>query len=219
MDKKLQKEKLQNYLAEQKLHRIEALSDGVFSIAMTLLVLDIRIPAGSLITSELDLLHSFASIGPKLLSYFLSFLTLGIFWTGHTTQFTYIVKTDRLLNWITIFFLMFVSLLPFTTAFLSEHITFRLSIALYWLNLFFIGTLLLTNWIYAWNRGYLLETLPEPEVINKAIRNRIITAQLLYAGAALLCFINNYISIIAIVITQLYRLIFYSHKTKSYETK
>ena len=215
MENKIKKDKLQNYLAEQKLHRIEALSDGVFSIAMTLLVLDLKIPLSATVNSEMELLFSLSTIGPKLLSYFLSFLTLGIFWTGHTTQFTYIARTDRLLNWFTILFLMFVSLLPFTTAFLSEHISFRLAIGLYWLNLFFIGTFLLTNWIYAWKKGYILDTLPEPEEINKAIRKRIITAQLLYAAGALLCFFNNYVSIFAIVFTQLYRLIFYSHKIET----
>src|SRR5438046_546200 len=109
-----------NQISGQSINRIEFLSDGVFAIALTLLVLDIKVPISENITSEKDLLHSFAGLTPRLLAYFLSFMTLGIFWTAHSTQFHFIEKSDRNFTWINLFFLLFVTIIPFTTAFLSE---------------------------------------------------------------------------------------------------
>src|SRR2546428_4103816 len=104
-------------------------------------------------------------------------MTLGIFWTGHAAQYSFIEKSDRNLNWISLFFLMFVSLLPFTTAFLSEHIDFKFSIALYWLNLFALGLMLYIHWNYAYKHSYISLKGDEREMVNRAIKNRIIVAQ------------------------------------------
>lgn len=109
---------------------------------MTLLVLDIKVPSGETIHSEAALLSAFSALVPKLLSYLLGFTTLGLFWVAHSMLFRFIRKTDRHLTWHSIFFLMFISLLPFSTAFLSEHIHFKTAVGLYWLNLFFAGMLL-----------------------------------------------------------------------------
>ena len=70
---------------------------------MTLLVLDIKVPLGEGIHSEAGLFAAFLALSPKLLSYLLGFMTLGIFWVGHSTQFKFISKTDRHLTWLTIF--------------------------------------------------------------------------------------------------------------------
>jgi uncharacterized membrane protein len=68
-------------------HRIEALSDGVFSIAMTLLILDIRVPLVSLISGQPNLAQRLFELWPRLLSYATSFRILGIYWIGHHNQF------------------------------------------------------------------------------------------------------------------------------------
>ena len=185
------------------MQRIEAISDGVFAIALTLLVLDIKVPVGQVIKTEGELFTTLSSLTPKFLTYFLSFMTLGIFWTGQTVQFTYIDKSDRNFNWITLFFLMFVSLLPFTTAFLSDHIEFKLSIGLYWLNIFSLGLMLLISWTYVCRHNFLNVKGEEKEIISSAIKKRIIIAQSLYAIGALLCFVNTYLSIAIIILIQL----------------
>lgn len=192
-----------NQISGQKIQRIEALSDGIFAVALTLLVLDIKVPISESIKGEMDLILSLYHLAPKLLSYFLSFMTLGIFWTGHTTQFNYIEKSDRHLTWLSLFFLMLISLLPFTTAFLSEHIEYKFSIGIYWLNIFLLGFILLVHWIYAFKNNYLNVLGEEKAIVNNIIRNRIIMAQTLYALAALLCFINNILSIVVIILIQL----------------
>jgi len=203
-----------NRIAGQRIQRIEAISDGIFAVALTLLVLDIKVPISAAIKTEHDLFNALCPLMPKFLSYFLSFMTMGILWTGQTTQFNYIEKYDRNLNWISLFFLLFVTLLPFTTSFLSEHIGFKLSIAIYWLNILSLGLLLLIHWNYAYRHDYINLTGEEKIAINKAVRKRVIIAQSLYAFGALLCFINIYLSIGFIIAVQLnYAFAFFSGKT------
>jgi uncharacterized membrane protein len=194
---------LYHSIAGQKTPRIEELSDGVFSIAMTLLVFDLKDPVGAAMKSDTEMMVALTAILPKLLAYFLSFITLGIFWTSYSTQFNYIKKYDHNLNWLSLFFLLFVSILPFTTAILSNHIHNRVSIGLYWFNIFALGMMLLVHWRYAYKNHYM--ALPDSELlrINMAINNRILIAQSLYAGGAMLCFISPYLSIIAIILIQL----------------
>ncbi|MDR3711683.1 MAG: TMEM175 family protein [Puia sp.] len=207
--------KTYNQIAGQKVQRIEAISDGVFAIALTLLVLDIKVPIGETVRSERELFDSFCQLTPRFLSYFLSFMTLGIFWTGHTAQFSYIEKSDRNLNWISLFFLLFVSVIPFTTAFLSEHIHFRLAIGVYWLNIFLLGFMLYVHWRYAARKGFLSIPAEETGSVDKAVRRRIVIAQLLYLGGALLCFVSNYLSIFVIIAVQLnYALAIFSGRTR-----
>lgn len=191
-----------NRLAGQRLHRIEGLSDGVFAIAMTLLVLELRVPANNAIKTETGLWHVFLHLKAELLTYFLSFMTLGIFWTGHSMQFQYIHKSDRNFFWINIFFLMIISVVPFTTSFLARYIEFKLAIGLYWLNIFLLGVIIYINWSYAKKHEY---TIADDSLvtIDKAIRKRVIVAQSLYAIGALFCFISTYLSIFFIIAVQL----------------
>src|SRR5215469_15788500 len=115
-------------------NRIEALTDGVFAVAMTLLVLDIRVPElQPLATAELPL--KLLSLWPKFLSYTISFVILGVYWVGHHVQLSFIRRADRPLLWINILFLLWVALVPFSTALLSEYATTRIAIAIYGANL------------------------------------------------------------------------------------
>ena len=212
----LEKEKATyNQLAGKKVQRIEAISDGVFAIAMTLLILDIKVPLSEGIHTESDLSAAFFALSPKLLSYLLGFMTLGIFWTGHTTQYSFIEKSDRHLNWLSLFFLLFVSLLPFTTAFLSEYIDFKFSIGLYWLNIFLMGIILLIHWNYAARHHFFTATNEDIDVVSNVVKRRIIVAQSLYAAGALLCFISTYLSVVVIILIQLnYAVALFSNPNK-----
>ena len=202
-----------NQIAGLSIRRIEALSDGVFAIAMTLLILDIHVPVKEAFASETELFTAFLGLTPKFLNYLMSFMTLGIFWTGHSAQFSFIDRSDRHLNWISLFFLLFVSVLPFTTAFLNSHPEFRVSIALYWLNIFSLGVLLYVHWAYAERHEYISSKNHSLVSISLAIRKRIVVAQTLYAVGALLCFISNYLSIGFIVLVQMnYALALFSGK-------
>jgi uncharacterized membrane protein len=190
-----------NTVAGKDISRIIAISDGVFGVALTLLVLDIKVPISVTIHSEVELLQSFFMLKEKFLVYFLAFMTGGIFWNGHATQYKHIIKSDRNLSWINLLFLLTVSLLPFSTAFLGDFISYKFSILVYWFNIFLMGAFLYLNWQYAYRRGLVNEETKE--IINKAMKKRIITAQLLYFLGALLCFASPLLSISFIIMVQL----------------
>ena len=192
-----------NQIAGQRLQRIEALSDGVFAIAMTLLILDIKVPTSEVIHAEGDLIKASFGLTPKLLSYFLSFITLGIYWAAQSTQFHFITKSDRRLNWINLFFLLFVSLIPFTTAFLSQYITFRFAIFVYWLNIIMLGLTLALHWNYANKNNFISLSENENVQVTKAIKRRVVESSLLYTLGALLSFINPYLSLLVLISIQL----------------
>ncbi len=197
----------------QNLTRLAALSDGIFAVAMTLLVLGIHVPAAAVFhaeqpiwtggswQSEAQLLSTLAPLGPQLLTYFMSFLTLGIFWAGQQTQLNQFARSDHRLTWIHLAFLLAVVLMPFSTSFLAGYITYRLPMAIYWFNLLMLGLLLFISLTYATRAG-----LMSPETTREMVaasRRRIIVYQLLYFAACLLCVINTYVAIGALVLLQL----------------
>ncbi len=108
-----------NQVAGQNLHRLEGLSDGVFAVAMTLLVLDLHTPVAAAIGSESDLWRALVALAPRLLVYLMSFLTLGIFWVGQQTQLNHLAGTNRNHAWLHLAFLFAVSRMPFSTSLIA----------------------------------------------------------------------------------------------------
>ena len=189
-----------NRFAGNNKDRLAALSDGVFAVALTLLVLDLRPPAGS-IGSERDLLTAVAALGPQFLAYLMSFMTLGIFWIGQQTQLNHFERCDRDLSWIHIGFLLTITLMPFSTALLAHDMEYRTALVLYWLNIVLSGTALYASWRYA-----LKARLVGPQTtkqVSDAMLRRIVIAQSLYAVGALLSIVSTYAAIGAIVLVQI----------------
>jgi uncharacterized membrane protein len=191
---------LYNRVAGQSVERLAALSDGIFAVAMTLLVLDLRLPASETVHSERDLWRLLAALLPRLVIFLMSVMTLGIFWVGQQTQLNYFARADRNLAWIHIAFLCTVALVPFSTSLLAEFIHYRIALLVYWFNILLLGTTLYWSWAYATRVRLLAEDVP-PE-IHPAVVRRIAIAQSLYAAGAALCVINTYYSIAAIVLVQ-----------------
>jgi uncharacterized membrane protein len=192
---------LYNRLAGQNIERLAALSDGVFAVAMTLLVLDLRAPAAEAVHSERQLLDALITLAPRLVPYVMSFLTLGIFWLGQQAQLDRLAKSDRDLAWLHVGFLCVVCLVPFSTALLSEFLTFRVALIVYWLNILLLGIALLATWSHA-VRAKLVREDTTREIVG-AICRRIVIAQTLYAVGAALCVISTYWSIAFIVLIQI----------------
>ncbi len=202
-----------NRIAGQSLERLTALSDGIFAVAMTLLVLDLRVPVSEALhsqqplwvsgalQSEQVLWDALAKLSPRLLTYFMSFLTLGIFWLGQQTQLNHFARSNRNLAWIHLAFLLAVSLMPFSTGLLAEFITYRLALVVYWLNLLFLGVMLFSSLRYGERSGLMKDEATAE--IRAANKRRIVVYQALYAFGALLCVINTYVSIAFIVLLQL----------------
>jgi uncharacterized membrane protein len=190
-----------NAVAGRSIERVAALSDGVFAVAITLLVLDLHAPALQLVHSEADLWHGLVALAPRLLVYVMSFMTLGIFWVGQQTQHNHIAQSDRNLTWLHLAFLFAVTLMPFSTTLMAEFIGFRLAVVVYWLNILLLGVLLLDSWRYA-RRAGLVSGDADVEIAC-GIERRVIVAQSLYAFGALLCVFDTYLSLGFIALVQL----------------
>lgn len=133
--------------------RINGLSDGLFAIVLTLLVLELKLPELG-VGSDAALYTALLELWPKLLSYVLTFLVVGLYWVAHHWDFAHIVRYDRRLLWLNLMFLFCVSLLPFTTALLGDH-TGALSWRLYALNFSLIGVTLTAVWGYAVSQDFI----------------------------------------------------------------
>ncbi|HKN70894.1 MAG TPA: TMEM175 family protein [Terriglobales bacterium] len=190
-----------NAIAGQNVERLAALSDGIFAVAMTLLVLDLRVPATEAVRSEHDLWHALAALSPQVIMYMMSFMTLGIFWVGQQTQLNYLARSNRSLAWIHIGFLFAVTITPFSTRLLAEFPAYRIALLTYWVNLLLLGITLYFSWVCAEETGVVKDEMPRD--VPAAIKRRIVIGQGLYAVGALLCIVSTYLSIGFIVLVQL----------------
>ena len=192
---------LYNRIQGRNLERLAALSDGIFAVAMTLLVLDLHTPGAAQIHSERELIQALAALGPQWIVYGMSFLTLGIFWAGQQTQLNHIDHGTRDLTWIHLGFLFSITLMPLSTRLLGDFVHYRMAIAIYWLNILVPGAMLYWSWAHATHARLIKSDTPD-EVRNSICR-RILIAQSLYAAGAALSVIDTWLSIGAIVLVQL----------------
>jgi uncharacterized membrane protein len=181
--------------------RIVGLTDGVFAIALTLIVLEIRVPSHEAVHSESELLAAILALAPRFLTYALSFLTLTIFWFSQQAQHGLMVKTDRRLATLNLCFLAFIALLPFSTDLLADFLQFRIAVLVYWLNLLMLGAMLFASWWYADSNGMLVENIDAQT--RRTVYQRIVNAQILWAIGAALCLITPLLSIAFILLVQL----------------
>ena len=106
-------------MAESENTRLEAFSDGIFAIAITLLILEVRAPQAH---DARELWHALAAQWPSYVGYALSFLIIGIMWSNHSHIFRLIRRTDHLLGMINLLLLMTIAFLPYPTAVLARNI-------------------------------------------------------------------------------------------------
>ncbi len=123
-------------------NRVESLVDGIFSVSMTLLVLDIKLPPGLEFSTNQDMLLHFASVEFSFAIYVVSFCVLAMFWIAHHFQFTYVERVDRTLLWINLLFLLFTTLVPFSTNLVASHGTLQVPVMLYGGNLMLLYLML-----------------------------------------------------------------------------
>lgn len=173
--------------------RIAELTDGVFAIVMTLLVLGIDVPEIPEERLNEQITDTVLNLWPRMLVYVISFLNLGIFWMGHHSQFHFMRRVDRTLLWLNILFLMMVSLVPFTTRLVGRYGNQEISLWLYGANFILISLLLLVNWRHAARKG-LLEDDTGADTIAGATR-WILVGPALYAVGIGLSFLDTRLSL------------------------
>lgn len=171
--------------------RIETLCDGVFAIALTLLILDIKVPEHS---NNEALLPQLIKLWPQIAAYIVSFLVIAVYWIGHHYQFFYIKKADRTLLWLNIFFLMSIAFVPFSTSLLAAYNNDISAVLVYGLNVSFSGLMLYFSWAYASQKNSLVHNLPKE--VKKSLGQRILLGLMFYFIAAILGFVSTTLSLV-----------------------
>jgi uncharacterized membrane protein len=182
--------------------RLLALADGIFAMALTLLVFEIKIP--ELAPSEVGQLGSrLVALWPKFASCGLTFLTLGFSWIGHHNQYVAIRRTDRLFLWINLAFLSCIALVPFSSALLGEYPSQRLAIDVYAANLTVAGTALYFHWWYATRNQRLVDTNIDRDLVART-KGRVLVAPLAYLAVIGLSFLSVKASLALCLLVPIY---------------
>lgn len=183
--------------------RIIALSDGVFAIVITLLVLEIKVPEipHELVAKELS--HAVIELVPKMIAHAISFVVLGIYWISHHNTFMHIKRHDRVLLWLNILFLLCVASMPFPTGLLSEYPNERISVIAYALPLVFAGVSMDIMWWYASTHCLLDETQNDKNFIA-FVHRRNLAAPIAYLFAIGISFISLTLAKFVFIVVGLY---------------
>jgi uncharacterized membrane protein len=169
--------------------RLEAFSDGVFAIAITLLALELPRPEGD------DLWHELATQWEAYAAFGVSFLTIGIIWVNHHALVDRIVHADRGLLFLNLFLLMWVSLIPWPTALVAEHLSgdgAEAATAVYSAVSLGMALSFSAFWLHALSRGH-LEELTAAQRRHLTRRNAL--GWMFYVVALALAFVAPYASL------------------------
>ncbi|HEX3319043.1 MAG TPA: TMEM175 family protein [Solirubrobacteraceae bacterium] len=165
--------------------RLEAFSDGVFAVAITLLVLEIAVPG-----EQGDLPHEVGRLWPSFAGYVVSFLTIGIIWVNHHTMVTAFTRLDRTTLFLNLNLLLWVVLIPWSTALIAEHLRDtgsdeHFAAAVYAGNFFVMGVSFFLLWRHA-GRAHLMDV--DPTDMRRLVRRNTVgeAAYLVAIGVAFL---------------------------------
>ena len=186
-------------------NRLEALTDGVFAIAMTLLVLEISIPE-IVNPSQAEIPKRLLELWPKFFSYVLSFIVLGFLWYLHHFTFRYIKRSDYALVWLNILFLMFIGLIPFLTSIIGSYGIGHIPLVLYSINGLLAVITRLLIWIYATGKHRLVDSDISPRLVKWDTINQVIVCAIFILAIGI-SFINFIAAFSILVIFVLFHLI------------
>lgn len=179
--------------SELQFERIVFFSDAVFAIAITLLIIEIKVPHLEHTASDRDFWLAVVKLIPRFFGYFFSFFVIGAYWVGHHRIYGHIVRWNYGLIWRNILFLMAIAFMPFSTAFFTEIFPPRfVPLALYALTFSAAGLLQLWQWRYAVNKGLIDDEL-NPTLISY-FSWRMMSLPIVGAVAVLIGLINPWLS-------------------------
>jgi uncharacterized membrane protein len=175
-------------------NRIEALSDGIFAIVMTLLILELHVPNLPLTASNVEVTRALLTLWPKFVSYLVAFVGLGVFWVSHHLMYHAVRRADRALLWLNIVFFMFVSLLPFSTSVLNAFPRALIAPFLFGANLALVGWLLFFQWIYVASQPGMLASFVTSQY-RATVKARMLAVPVAMTLTAVVCFWSAGISV------------------------
>ena len=177
--------------------RLNTLIDGIFAIVLTLLVLDLQVPEAA---SETSLINQLISLWPNVFSYILSFVILSLFWLGHQLESRYIRSSNHIHLWLSLVFMLFVSLLPFSAALLGAHPTSQAAIIAYSSNILIASSLRYAHWRYATHRHRLVEGTLSHRLVA-SIGKAFLSSSLICLCAIAFSFLSPKLSLLLLIIS------------------
>lgn len=201
---------------EFQLERIALFSDAVFAIAITLLIIEIKVPElHSHEITDIELWAEFTRLIPKFIGFILSFIVIGLYWLSHHRIFKYVTSVNQKLLWANLLFLMPIVVMPFSTAFLSEYYSTSLKFPLtfYTLTICLAGFLNYRIWkIIGSPKNELSENL-DKVIVDYNIA-RALTVPFLFILTLAISFLSNWAFLLPILMLFVPNLI-----TKYYKKK
>ncbi|KAM3095809.1 TMEM175 family protein [Phormidesmis sp. 146-12] len=186
------------------LSRFEAFSDGVFAIAMTLLVIEIKVPNLSQTTSS-EAITEMLHVGSHLLSYVTSFLVIGVIWLNHHALFHLLKRIDRAALAINLVLLMCIAFIPYSTALIGAYANLQPVVMFYGLSLMLTGLVYNTLWFYVVHQ-YLWR---HPHTHRRFIRRASLWSvgyPVLYLLASLMSLVSTTLSLVLYILIPLFYL-------------
>ncbi|BAZ13140.1 hypothetical protein NIES4071_49790 [Calothrix sp. NIES-4071] len=187
------------------LNRFEAFSDGVFAIAVTLLVLEIK-PPDLIQATTSEAVTKLLQVFPHVLSYATSFIVIGVIWINHHALFHFVRRVDRTILVINLLLLMCVAFIPYPTALIGEYGGSLPIVVFYGLSLAVTGFVYNALWFYVVERYIKTERLIHQKTIQKATAWTL-SYPISYLIAAGLAFISINLSIVLYVLIPLFYLL------------
>jgi uncharacterized membrane protein len=155
--------------------RIEALSDGVFAIVLTLMVFQIRVPDIPVDVAQTQLWPRLMHQAPEFYSYAVSFILVGIYWVAHHNMYHLVKRSTRPLLWMNLVFLMFVGFIPYSVALVGRYSDVRRIMILYGVHLMIISGLMYLQWWYVTRKHNLVVSPLRPEFV-RSVDIKILTS-------------------------------------------
>lgn len=191
---------------ETSLHRIEAFSDGVFAIAITLLIIEIGVPV---VTGDETLKHELQHEWPGYFAYVLSFVMIGIYWANHNSFFRLFARSDHTFLMLNVLFLMAIAFVPFPTAVLGDYLRDdserKTAVLFYAFGMVLPATTWLAVWVYGIARGLVRSDL-DPSYVRQ-LTLQYGASSLIYVTAMVTALISSWVCLaIVIGLTLMYLL-------------
>jgi uncharacterized membrane protein len=189
--------------------RLEAFSDGVFAIAITLLIIEIKVPSHDDLKNQ-SLMHYIWQQWPKYFAYILSFVIIGIYWANHHYLFKLFKKTNHVFNLLNVFFLMTIAFLPYPTGVLGDYIITaehaKPAVTFYAFAIWLPAFAWLLIWLYARHQRRIVDHKLTPRFVT-ALTWQYYLSNIFYISALIVSFFSAALSItICVGLTLLYLL-------------
>ena len=163
--------------------RLEALSDGIFAIVFTLLVIEIKVPEQLLYRNQTELSHTLIELFPLFFAYFVSFVVLAMFWMAHSFLYNMLTKTTtREMMYLNLLFLALIALVPFSAHLIGRYLDINLAVIIYGVHILLISIVNTATFFYALNSNEIDTSHNSTRIIKQARIRQILTSSFMMFG-------------------------------------